>query len=265
VVDPDPALVVPALLVVGGVVAGIIGTAGGITSLVAYPLLLAVGIPPLAANVTGSVAISGSGIGSAFRAGPDLVGHRPTLARWIPVAVVGALVGSILLLVTPPDLFGRIVPFLVAAGAVLLLVQPRIATWSDRRGHGARGDGARGDGAAGRGATASAVTGVAIYDGYFGAGSGVLMIAVLLFTVEPRLLRANALKNVILVVADVLPAVLFAIFGHVVWSAALALGAGTLLGGLLGPSVARRIPRGALRIGIAVSGLALAVWLFAHA
>lgn len=252
-VDPDPALVVPLLLVVGGVVAGIIGTAGGITSLVAYPLLLAVGIPPLTANVTGSVAMLGSGIGSTLRAGPDLVGHRPTLARWIPVAVVGALVGAVLLLITPPDLFGRIVPFLVASGAVLLLMQPRIATWNDRRRH-----------RAGRGATAAAMTGVTIYDGYFGAGSGVLMIAVLLLTVEPRLLRANALKNVLLVVADILPAVLFAIFGHVVWSAALALGIGTLAGGLIGPSVARRIPRRALRLCIAVSGFALAVWLYLH-
>ena len=240
-------------LVVGGVVAGIIGTAGGITSLVAYPLLLAVGIPPLTANVTGSVAMLGSGIGSTLRAGPDLVGHRRTLERWIPVAVAGALIGAVLLLVTPADLFGRIVPFLVATGAVLLLVEPRISSRNVRRRH-----------TVGTGATAAAMTGVTIYDGYFGAGSGVLMIAVLLLTVEPALLRANALKNVLLVTADLLPAALFAIVGHVVWSAAFGLGAGTLVGGLIGPSVARRIPRGVLRVLIAVSGIGLAVWLFLH-
>jgi uncharacterized protein len=241
------------VLAVGGVVAGVIGTAGGITSLVAYPLLLAVGIPPLTANVTGSVAMIGSGIGSTLRAGPDLVGHRKTLQRWIPVSVCGALVGAVLLLVTPAAVFGRIVPFLVAAGAVLLLVQPRITRWNVRR-----------DRQVSTGATAVAMGGVTVYNGYFGAGSGVLMIAVLLLTVEPRVLGANALKNVLLVTADLLPAALFAIFGHVVWPAAIALGAGTLAGGLLGPSVARRIPRGTLRLLIAGSGFGLALWLFLH-
>lgn len=241
------------VLAVGGVVAGIIGTAGGITSLVAYPLLLAVGIPPLTANITGSVAMVGSGIGSTLRAGPDVVGHRKTLQRWIPVAVVGSLVGAVLLLVTPVDLFDRIVPFLVATGALLLLLQPRITRWNARRQRHVS-----------TGATAAAMTGVTVYNGYFGAGSGVLMIAVLLLSVEPRLLGANALKNVLLVTADLVPAALFAIFGHVVWPAALALGAGTLAGGLLGPSVARRIPQRTLRILIASSGLGLAVWLFLH-
>jgi uncharacterized membrane protein YfcA len=108
------------------------------------------------------------------------------------------------------------------------------------------------------------MTGVMVYDGYFGAGAGVLTTAVLLLTVEPDLLRANALKNVLIVTADLLPAVLFALFGHVVWWAALALGVGTLAGGLVGPSVARRIPRRALRILIAVSGFGLAIWLLLH-
>lgn len=241
------------VLTVGGVLAGIIGSAGGITSLVAYPLLLAVGIAPLTANFTGSVAMLGSGVGASLRAGPDLVGHRRTLRHWMPVAVAGALLGAVLLLVTPAALFGRIVPFLVAAGAVLLLLQPRITSWNERRHR-----------RVSTGATAVAMTAVMVYDGYFGAGSGVLLIAVLLLTVEPTLLGANALKNVLLVGADLLPAVLFTIFGHVVWSAVLALGAGTLVGGLIGPGVARRIPQEVLRTLIAVSGLGLAVWLFLH-
>lgn len=241
------------VLLLGGVLAGIIGTAGGITSLVAYPLLLAVGLPPLTANFTGSVAMLGSGFGSTLRARPELVGHSLTLKRWIPVAVAGSTAGAVLLLVTPPALFSRIVPFLVAAGAIVLLLQPRITSWNDRR-----------RGRVGVGATATAMTGVSLYNGYFGAGSGVLMIGLLLLTLEPKLLRANALKNVLLVAADILPAVLFVFFGHVVWAAVLALGLGTLAGGLIGPSVARRIPTRALRILISLSGFALAVWLFLH-
>lgn len=239
------------ILLFGGIIAGIVGTAGGVTSLVAYPLLLAVGIPPLTANFTGSVAMLGSGLGSTLRAGPWLAGHRVTLRRWIPVAIAGSAAGAVLLLVTPPDLFSRIVPFLVATGAVVLLVQPHISRWNDRRHR-----------RISTAATSAAMAGITIYNGYFGAGSGVLMIGLLLLTLEPRLLRANALKNVLLVAADILPAVLFVIFGHVIWPAVVSLGLGTLIGGLIGPSVARRIPTRALRLLIALSGFALAVWLF---
>ncbi|KQO59779.1 sulfite exporter TauE/SafE family protein [Curtobacterium sp. Leaf261] len=237
-----------AILLVAGVVAGVIGTAGGITSLVAYPALLLVGIPPLAANVTNSVALLGSGASSALRARRDLVGHAPTLRRWLPVTVVGSALGAGLLLVTPSEVFDRIVPFLVAAGSVLLLVQP----WIDRR---------RSAATMRPVAATASVSGVSLYNGYFGAGSGVLMIAVLLLNGEPVLHRANALKNVLLLAADVLPAVLFAVFGSVVWSAVWPLGVGAVIGGLIGPSVARRVPATALRIAIAACGLVLAGWL----
>jgi hypothetical protein len=247
----------PLLLLLAGALAGVIGTAGGITSLVAYPALLAVGIPPLAANVTNSVALLGSGASAALRARPDLEGHAATLRRWLPVTVTVSAVGAGLLLVTPSDLFDRIVPFLVAAGAVLLLAQPLI---DRRRTPAASGIPARRT----AGATAG-MAGVSLYNGYFGAGSGVLLIAVLLLNGEPVLHRANALKNVLLLAADLLPAVLFAVFGTVVWSAALPLGAGAVVGGLIGPSVARRVPAAILRVAIALCGFALAVYLFVAA
>src|ERR1700710_1908215 len=117
-----------------GVVAGIIGTAGGITSLVAYPALLAVGIPPLAANVTNSVALLGSGFSSALRAGPDISGHADTLRTWLPQTVLFSFGGAILLVVTPSAVFDTVVPFLVAGGALILLLQPMISRWQQRRG-----------------------------------------------------------------------------------------------------------------------------------
>src|ERR1700712_4224248 len=106
-------------LAIAGVIAGIIGTAGGITSLVAYPALLAVGIPPLAANVTNSVALLGSGFSSALRAAPDLAGHSQTVRTWMPPTVVFSLAGAALLVVTPAAAFDRVVPFLVAVGSVV--------------------------------------------------------------------------------------------------------------------------------------------------
>lgn len=247
------------ILVVAGVLAGVIGTAGGITSLVAYPALLAVGIPPLAANVTNSVALIGSGASSAFRARHEVRSDPAVLRRWMPATVVASVLGAVLLVVTPAHLFDRVVPFLVLAGGVLLLVQP----WIARRRVRSRGGAASGRRSAGASASASAgIVGVGVYNGYFGAGSGVLMIAVLLLTGEPSVHRANAVKNVLLVAADLLPAVVFAVSGHVVWSAALALGAGAVVGGLIGPTVARRVPHGVLRIAIACCSVALAVYLF---
>lgn len=241
------------ILVVAGVVAGVIGTAGGITSLVAYPALLAVGVPPLAANVTNSVALIGSGASSAFRARHEVRAEPAVLRRWMPTTVAASLAGAVLLVVTPAHLFDRIVPFLVLAGGLLLLLQPLI----DRRR--ARAPGAA---AGGHAAASAGIVGVGVYNGYFGAGSGVLMIAVLLLTGEPSLHRANAVKNVLLLAADLLPAVVFAVSGHVVWSAAVALGAGAVVGGLIGPTVARRVPHGVLRVAIACCSVALAVYLF---
>jgi uncharacterized protein len=251
-VDPTPLHL--AFLAVAGVAAGILGTAGGITSLIAYPALLAVGIPPFAANVTNSVALLGSGLGSTLGSRPELRGHGTTLRRWAPIAVVGALAGALLLLATPPGLFAWIVPFLVAAAGVLLLLQPRITRWHAGR-----------DRPIGTGWVVAAIVGVTIYDGYFGAGSGVLMIAVVLIVIDHELARANALKNVLLFIADLLPAVLFALAGPVVWIAAVPLGIGALVGGLIGPRVMRRAPQSVVRLVIALLALGLAVWLLLQA
>ena len=250
--DPTPLHL--AFLAMAGVAAGILGTAGGITSLIAYPALLVVGIPPLSANVTNSIALLGSGLGSTLGSRPELRGHGATLRRWAPVAVVGAVGGALLLLATPPGVFSWIVPFLVAAAGVLLLLQPRITRWHIAR-----------ERPIGTPAIAAAVLGVTIYDGYFGAGSGVLMIAIVLILIDHELARANALKNVLLFIADLLPAVLFALAGPVVWAAVLPLGLGALVGGLVGPRLMRRAPRTALRIAIALLALGLAVWLLVQA
>ncbi|GAA2753633.1 sulfite exporter TauE/SafE family protein [Amnibacterium kyonggiense] len=239
-----------AFLVLAGIVAGVIGTSGGITSLVAYPALLVAGLPPLAANVTNSVALLGSGLSSALSSGQDVAGSGRVLGRWMPPIVLGSTAGAVLLVVTPGGVFDRVVPFLVAAGSIVLLLQPAIARWQLRRGRPMP-----------RAAVVAAGAGVAVYNGYFGAGAGILLIALLLLTAQPVLHRANALKNVILVAADVLPAVVFALVGPVVWRAMWPLAIGAVLGGLVGPVVARRVPAALLRLLIGLCGLTLAVVL----
>ncbi|MFY9782432.1 MAG: sulfite exporter TauE/SafE family protein [Acidimicrobiales bacterium] len=239
------------LLVGAGVVAGVMGSAGGITSLVSYPALLAVGIAPLPANVTNVVALVGSFPGSALGSRPELRGQMRWLRRWAPLAGAGAVLGVVLLLLTSDHLFNRLVPFLLLATALLLLVQPRISRW-----HRAR-DGRGGDFILGGGIFA-----MSVYSGYFGAGSGIMMLALLLITLDERYAISNALKNMMVGVATVVAAVGFLLFGPVRIEAALYLGAGLLVGSFLGPKAARRLPGDVLRLLAAALGIGLAIWLF---
>ncbi len=169
------------LLVAAGFLGGIVGTAGGITSLVSYPALLAAGLAPLPGSVENPVAYVACWPGAALASQPELVGRRSWLARWAWVTAAGGGVGSALLLLTPPGVFERVVPFLVAAGSIALLAQPRVSRLRAHRVH---------DGGALLGGGLIAVS---VYNGYFGAGSGVMAIALLLVVVEPHIARANAL------------------------------------------------------------------------
>jgi uncharacterized protein len=111
------------LIAAAGVLAGIVGTAGGITSLISYPALLAAGVPALPANVANIVALVACWPGSALASRPELQGKAAWLRRWAWVSAAGGAIGAALLLSTSPEAFGRVVPFLVAAGSVALLLQ----------------------------------------------------------------------------------------------------------------------------------------------
>ena len=239
-----------ALIAAAGVVAGIVGSAGGITSLISYPALLAVGIPAFPANVANNVSVTACWPGSALASRPELQGTASLLRRWAWVTAVGGAIGAVLLLSTPPGAFSRVVPFLVAAGALTLLLQPRLSALRGRQAHAS---------------TPILVAGlllVSVYSGYFGAGSGVMTLSLLLFTVDQNLARANALKNMLVGAATITSAVLFAVFAHVDWTAVAPLAAGTFAGSLVGPRVARRLPPALLRWLVAFTGLALAARLW---
>jgi hypothetical protein len=239
-----------ALIAAAGVLSGIVGSAGGITSLISYPALLALGIPALPANVANIVAVAACGPGSALASRPELQGTASWLRRWALVTAAGGAIGAVLLLCTPPGAFGRAVPYLVAAGSVVLILQPRL---SALRGHQAQTR------------TPVLLAGllpVSAYSGYFGAGSGVMTLSLLLLTVDQRLTRANALKNVLIGTASVTSAVIFIIFGPVDWAAVLPLGLGMFAGSMIGPRLARHIPAGILRWLVALLGMGLAVKLW---
>ncbi len=151
-----------------------------------------------------------------------------------------------LLLTTPPGVFSRLVPFLVAAGSLALLVQP----WLTRRWR----------------PTTSPLVGVgvlSIYSGYFGSGSGVLLLALLLVLVDDRMPQANAAKNMLLGAGSVASATIFVALGPVDWTAVVPLAAGLFIGSLVGPLVVRHVPAVAVRwtVGVLALGLAVRLWL----
>jgi uncharacterized membrane protein YfcA len=236
-----------AFLVGAGVVAGFVGTGGGITSLVSYPALLAVGLTPLAADVANLVALVACWPGSALSSRRELTGSGRWLARGLPLAALGAAGGALLLLTTPSGLFGHLVPVLLAAGSLALLCQPVLT----RRLHARRG----------HVLALPLVATVSVYSGYFGAGAGVLLLATLLVLVDQRLPEANAVKNMLNGAATVAAAAVLVCAGPVVWAAVVPLAAGLFVGATLGPFAVRHLPATAVRVAVAALGLGLAVRL----
>ncbi len=238
------------LLVGAGFAAGLVGYVTGLASIISYPALLLVGLTPLAANVTNTVALVAVGVGSFAKSGRELVDHvgRRALATSSLSALAGGVVGAVLLLVAPDTVFALIVPYLVALASIALLVQPRLRVWitsdADRPVVWLIG-----------------VFVVSVYGGYFGAGAGVAFVALAMLVTSLPLPRAMIYKSALLGVANAVAAVGFIVFGPVQWAAAVAMGIGCLAGGWAGPPVVDRLPVTPLRITIGVAGLGLAVWL----
>jgi uncharacterized membrane protein YfcA len=261
--------------VAAGVAAGIISTVVGLASVVSYPALLAIGLPPLAANMTNTVSLLFTGVGAAVGSRPELAGQVTRVRRLGTIAALGGGAGAALLLITPSQTFVRLAPVLIGA-ASLALLPPSRQDRAARRGAGPDRDG-RGCGAGpdrdGRGCGAgpgrdkrrpwllAGVFGVAVYIGYFGAAGGIVMLALLIAMVAEPLARVNAVKNMLGAIGNAVAAVAFAVFGHVDWAAVVPLAAGFLVGGWTGPALVRRIPGRALRLGVAVCGLVVAVKL----
>jgi uncharacterized membrane protein YfcA len=253
------------LLVLAGMLGGVIGTAGGITSLVTYPALLAAGLGPLQANVANTVALISGAVASSAASRSELRVHRRRLPWWAAVAVVGGTGGAVLLLVTPPGVFAWIVPFLIAFAAVLILIRPTTAAPTAAPATAATAADDAAVAAWQRVAAAAAFFAVCVYSGYFGAGSGILTLAIVLLLVEPHLVRANAVKNALTACADVVPAIMFAVVADVAWWAVIPLAVGSGIGGALGPAVTRRADPKVLRTAVAVMGFGLAAWLLLRA
>jgi hypothetical protein len=257
--DGDAAVSAVRLLLLTGVglITGVLNTVAGGGSLLSFPALLALGYPPLVANVTNTVGVFPSSVGGAIGYRRELRGQA---GRWVLLAAIctaGSLLGAWLLLVLPASTFEAAVPALIGIASLLVLVQPSLTRALPRLGE-----------AVGRAAVSLwrrwplllAVLAISIYGGYFGAAMGVLLIGVLGLFLRDSLQRINALKNSLSAVVNGIAAVAFMFLGPVVWSVALVLGVSTVLGGVSGALIARRLSDRALRLAVVLVGLAAAVY-----
>lgn len=244
------------LLFVAGIGGGLTGSIAGLASLVTYPALLAYGLPAITANVTNTVALVFSSTGSVWGSWPELRDQLARVVRLSLAGTVGGALGGVLLLETSADSFEKVVPALIAIASAAILLRRRLVVAAVEADHSHDHVGHHG-----RWGFLAAVAVVGVYGGYFGAGAGVMLLALLLFVTGEPLPSANGVKNAVLGCANGVAALGFVFFGDVRWAVVAPLGLGLLIGGRVGPIVVRRSPAGPLRIVIAIAGLGLAIHL----
>ncbi len=241
------------LIGLAAIAAGAVNALAGGGTLITFPMLTAVGIPAVAANVTNTVALCPGYIGGTLAQRKDLQGQTHRLWIVVPAGVLGGLIGGILLLNTGEKLFKDLVPYLILLASGLLAIQDPVRAWLVKRvgeGHARDGD---------EKWAALPVGLAAVYGGYFGAGLSVIVLAVLGLTLEDTLTRLNALKQTIAFSANLAAAIFFLFSGQVVWAAALVMAGGALLGGVLGGRLAGRVKPSTLRWMVVTIGVVVAV------
>jgi len=241
------ALEVVAVLV-AGFGAGTINAVIGSGTLITFPMLLAIGYPPVVANVSNNVGLVPGSVSAAWAYRRELRGSRGRFLRFAPATVSGAIVGAVLLLVLPAEAFKAIVPVLIAIAVVGVVLQPRIrdaivARRTEHRPHGGKG-------------VIGGVFATGVYGGYFGAGQGILLFAILASSLEGKLTGINAVRAVLAGLANLTAAIVFLFIADIAWLPAALIAIGSTAGGLVGAEVGRRLPDPWLRAIIVFVGIA---------
>jgi len=236
-----------------GVAAGTINAVVGSGTLVTFPVLLAVGYPPVTATVSNTIGLVPGSLSGAIGYRRELAGQRRRAVVLGAASVAGGLGGAVALLVLPAEAFEAIVPAFIVLALLLIVLQPRLsARLQERRGRGEAGPG-----------TFAAVTASGLYGGYFGAAQGILLIAILGTTLADDLQRVNALKNVLAMLVNLVAGIVFVAVADVAWEVVGLLAASSLAGGALGARYGRRLPPAVLRGVIVAVGLTAIVVLLA--
>jgi hypothetical protein len=240
-----------AAIFAAGVAAGTINTIVGSGSLITFPTLLAFGFKPLDANVSNTVGLVPGSLSGAFGYRRELVGQRSRGIRLGVASGAGGLTGALLLLAFP-GAFAAIVPILIAVALVLVAAGPRLSRALTTHRH---ADAHR------SWPLMVLFYATAIYGGYFGAGMGIIMIALLTIFLPDNIQRLNGLKNLLAALINGVAGILFVCVAPVHWDVALLIALGSILGGQIGSTVGRRLPAPALRVAIICVGLVAEVRL----
>ncbi|MEU2509971.1 sulfite exporter TauE/SafE family protein [Streptomyces sp. NPDC007863] len=237
-----------------GIGAGAINTIVGSGTLITFPVLLATGLPPITANVSNALGLVPGSISGAIGYRRELKGQTRRILRLGSAALVGGLVGAILLLALPSEAFDAIVPILIGLALILVLFQPRIAAAVQRRRE-QTGNEAHPDGGP---VLLVGLTLASMYGGYFGAAQGVLYLSLMGLLLHDDLQRINAVKNILGALVNGVAAVFFLFVAEFDWTAVLLIAVGSTLGGQIGAKVGRRLKPAVLRgVIIAVGVVAI--------
>ena len=244
-----------ALLLVAAFVAGALNAVAGGGSFLTLPALVFVGVPPVTANATGTVALlpgyaaSACGFKEDMAAPPGL-----TMGTSIALALIGGAAGAALLLFTPDDTFRRVVPWLLLAATALFAFGPQIRAWASRS--------TAPDAPTSATKAALGMLAVAFYGGYFNGGLGILCLALFSLLGQTQLNAMNGMKNLVSALLTAIAVAIYAAGGIVQWKLAILMMVAATLGGYGGARIARKIPAHILRWGIVLTGLIMAVLFF---
>ena len=242
------------VVLLAGLGAGILSSTVGVASLLSFPTLVALGLPPVTANVSNTLGLIPGGISGAAGYREELREAPRLAARILLVCSIGAVAGAALLLGLPPGVFEAVVPWLILFTCLLVGIQPKVAAWLRSR---------AGDSRADRLHMSPVTTGFAtltgVYGGYFGAGAGVMMVAVLGLGTDLELRIVNGLKTVSLMAGNVVAGLIFVVVADPRWDVVALLAAGSLVGGYVGARIGRRLPDAVFRGAVVVAGVIAAV------
>lgn len=239
-------------VLVAGVWAGAINTVVGSGTLVTFPVLLAVGYPPVVANVSNTIGLVPGSAAGAWGYRRELSGQRARSIRLGSASLLGAVAGAVLLLELPAEAFEAIVPAFIVLALLGIVFQRRLQAAIVRRRHHGEHGGAL---------TWAGVFVGGIYGGYFGAAQGILLLSVMGLTLDEELQRLNALKNVLAGLVNLVAGVVFVLVADVAWAAAACVAVGATIGGVAGARYGRRLPAAVLRAVIVAVGVAAIVLL----
>ena len=244
------------VVLLAGLGAGVLTATVGVASLLSFPVLVAVGIPPLTANATNTVGLTPGALSGSWGYRAELSELPRVTATVLGTCAAGAVCGALLLLSLPAGVFEAAAPWLVLLACALVAVQPQVR---------ARVVARRGPAAVERlrlsGTTGVFATLTGVYGGYFGAGSGVLMLAVLGLGTDIPFRTANALKTLAVLAANLTASVVFVLGAPLEWRAVVLLAVGSVVGGRLGAAAGRVLPVPVLRAAVVIGGSAAALWL----